>query len=107
MLVTDQKKIIQLSVQERSRILKAISDRNNIKSSIGLTDRATDIENVKRYAEKFTELYGIKFNYLSSKQIEEDFEDGLILSKHRAFKMNGEIYINVDLATLEEPFHEM
>lgn len=49
--------------------------------------------------------YGIKINYIGNENI-KDFPD-INISTAAAFIYNGEIYININKASIEEPLHEL
>lgn len=55
---------------------------------------------------KLKNLYGIKINEINSDIINEQFSNIPNLSTAKAFILNGEIYINTELADKDAPVHE-
>lgn len=52
--------------------------------------------------------YGIKFQLMTTSEIEEQFADQINDAKTaKAFVFNNNVYINTDLATIDSPLHEM
>lgn len=58
---------------------------------------------------KLAELYGIKFNQVTIADLVSDpkFKDVLDAKHTNAFILNGEIYINMDVADVDAPIHEI
>lgn len=82
------------------------------KGGIANTQRTKNINELQKYQDKFSKMYGIKFRLLSTEEIHEEFDNkdefnNGIISSYNAFKTGNTIVINVDNATLQEPFHEM
>lgn len=59
--------------------------------------------------DKLAKLYGIKFNYVTTAELTTDTKFTEVTdAKHtNAFILNGEIYINMDVADVDAPIHEM
>jgi hypothetical protein len=59
--------------------------------------------------DKLANLYGIKFNNVTLADLQHDPKfKGVYDAKHtNAFILNGEIYINMDVANADAPIHEM
>lgn len=59
--------------------------------------------------DRLEELYGIKFNRITTDELKHDNYKDLIRNVYgvHAFILNGEIYINTDNATLDAPIHEL
>lgn len=59
--------------------------------------------------DKLIDLYGIKFNYITIADIQNDskFKNITNAKNVNAFILDGEIYINMDVADIDAPIHEM
>lgn len=82
------------------------------KQSFDINETVANVEELRKYQEKFEKLYGIKFRLLSTQEISEEFDHKKqfnynIISAYNAFKYEGSIIINTDKASLQAPFHEM
>ena len=61
-------------------------------------------EVIRAIADIIKTKYGLNINYISNIDL-KDFK-GLDVANSAAFLLNGEIYINMDKASIEEPVHE-
>lgn len=88
--------------------------KNDLKASKGISavNTTINVEELRKYQNKFESMYGVKFKFLTTTEIAEEYDNrsdffGEKVSGYRAFKFGNEVIMNIDLATLEEPFHEM
>lgn len=108
-IITD--KILELSVQENKHKINMAQVRYS-KDNVLPSQRESNARDLEKYQKKFEQIYGIKFELLSSNEIKERYDvlpeqNNGRFSQLKAFKFNNTIVINIDKATLEEPFHEM
>jgi hypothetical protein len=90
-----------------------IEKRPSLNSRI--TERIIPDENVKDYLvfynslEKLANLYGIKFNTVTDAELSSEKWSDLMPENRlvNAFIYNGQIYINLDRASVDAPLHEM
>lgn len=103
------KEIELIDFDENTSIIK-ITDRP---SKYKQSNEEVDIENPDSFSffvdnlYKFTNLYGINFKMITDKQMQLQPFNNLHASEANAFIYNGDIYINVDKASLDSPIHEM
>lgn len=76
-----------------------------IKKSIENTDFADSKEFVLQLSDIISNKYGVKVNLYDNSEIAEFGDDTLFGAS--AFTKNGELYINIDKASIAEPLHEL
>lgn len=58
--------------------------------------------------DKFQDLYGINIHYVTNAELNSDqWRSVSGVETAKAFVYNGDIYVNVDIATIDSPIHEM
>ncbi len=82
----------------------AIKDKANPRTNILREKRA-----LIPIFNKLGTLYGIKFNNVTIADIDNDpkFKDVVDAKHTNAFILNGEVYINMDVADIDAPIHEL
>ena len=80
------------------------SNKENVKTTI-----YSDKQALVPIFNKLTSLYGIKFHNITIDDLQNDpkFKDVIDAKHTNAFILNGDIYINMDVADIDAPIHEM
>lgn len=101
--------VLDSTIVQRESKTKIMFSKHNLSRE----EKLQDIEDLRKYQDKFKALYNIDFKLLSRKEIQETYDNkpeynNGVISNYRAFKVNDDyIVINTDLASLAAPFHEM
>ena len=89
--------------------LNDIVIKSGLKESIGL-DNLSDNDSpelIYNMTKLISEKYGVNINIIGDADLSDFPELGNNANRVRAFVSNGEIYINIDKASIEEPLHEL
>lgn len=80
------------------------SNKENVKTTI-----YSDKQALVPIFNKLASLYGIKFHNITIDDLQNDpkFKDVIDAKHTNAFILNGDIYINMDIADIDAPIHEM
>lgn len=80
-------------------------EQSAVKKSIQSTDVSDSKEFVLQLSDLISSKYGVKVNLYDNSEIAE-FGDATLFNAS-AFTKNGELYINIDKASVAEPLHEL
>lgn len=81
------------------------SNKFNVEKDSG---KGKNISVLRAIASRMEKLYGIKFHLFNDSDIKDmDELNGVNVSDKNAFILNGDIYINLDNASIDAPIHEM
>lgn len=82
--------------------VEAINDKQNYYYQVKRDSRTV----IKELSEHLEKVYGHSFHIVSSRSVKDLFEDDPNCWGAKAFIANGEVYINVDYASVTDPLHE-
>ena len=99
--------ILPLKEQALVQIEHRPTDR--IKKENSLVSITKDKQALIPIFDRLASIYGIKFNHVTIADLTHDpkFKDITDAKHTNAFILNGEIYVNMDVADIDAPIHEM
>lgn len=108
--LTNPTKIETLKVGVGQYLLRSINKDNRLSNYYPkMSESDSRINKLEALLDRLTDLYGIKFNRVTSSELRvRGFKDIIPdATRVNAFILNGEIYINTDNASDDAPIHEL